>query len=167
MSWRRLLGLVIGLGLATASGVAEEGGSRGHERRAEAFRMVDAYVIANIQESLGLTDAQYEKVVPLVNKLQKARREYFRERSQGLRRLRQLLSSGAGTEAEVVEALEAFKALETGGPAAAREQMAALDAVLSPLQQAKFRVFEVEVEQRMRRLMRRGRSEGPKPDETQ
>ena len=162
MSWRGIVGVVLGLGLALPVAAAQDqsrGGSRSHERRDEAFRMVDAYVLANIQDSLGLTDAQYEKVVPLVNKLQKARREHFGQRGKALRRLRRLLSSGTATEAEVAESLRAFKAVESEGPARVRAHMEALDAVLSPLQQAKYRVFEAEVEQRMRKLMRRGRGE--------
>jgi Spy/CpxP family protein refolding chaperone len=121
--------------------------------------MVDAYVIANIQESLGLDDGQYTRVIPLVNKLQKTRREYFGERGRALHTMRRLLRSGTATEAEVEEALKAFNALETEGPARIRTQLSALDAVLTPLQQAKYRVFEVEVEQRMRELMRRSRQE--------
>jgi len=126
--------------------------------------MVDAYIVANIQESLGLTDDQYAKVVPLVTRLQKARRQYFEKRSEALRGLRRLLASGAAAEEEVKEALEALKAVEAEGPVRAHEQMEALDRVLSPLQQAKYRVFEMDVERRMRYLMRRGRGDN-RPEE--
>ena len=160
VSWRAILTLVIGLGLVVPATAAQEKDRSGRsERRDEAFRMVDAYIIANIQESLELTDEQYEQVIPLVNKLQKARREYFGERGHALRRLRRLLSSGTATEAEVTRALESFKKLDAEGPETMRGHMEALDAVLSPVQQAKYRVFEVDVEQRLKRLMRRGRGE--------
>lgn len=167
MSWRAILTLVIGLGLAIPATSAQEKRGGRSERRDEAFRMVDAYIIANIQESLDLTDAQYEQVIPLVNKLQKARREYFGGRGHALRSLRRLLNSGTATEAEVVKALEAFKTLDSEGPATMRRHMEDLDAVLSPVQQAKYRVFEVEVEQRIRKLMRRGRGGGGKDDDRQ
>ena len=32
--------------------------------------MVDAYVVSNLQESLGLSDEQFAKAIPLVKKLQ-------------------------------------------------------------------------------------------------
>ena len=65
----------------------------------------------------------------------------------------------------MLEALDSFKALQTSGPAGIRERMEALDAVLTPLQQAKYRVFEVEVEHRMRDLMRRSRRDrSPNPE---
>ena len=157
---RGTLALVIGLGLGLAMpAMAQEKSKSGQERRDEAFRMVDAYVLANIQESLDLSDAQFEKVIPLVNKLQRARREYYHERGRAHRRLRRLLSSGTATEAEVVVALDALKSLESGGRRASQAHLEALDAVLSPLQQAKYRIFESDVEQRLRKLMRRGRGD--------
>ena len=121
--------------------------------------MVDAYVIANLQESLGLDDATYEKAIPLVNKLQKTRRKFYGERGRKQREMRRLLRSGTATEAQVLELLESYKGLEIEGPEDIRKQMSELDALLTPLQQAKYRVFEVEVEHRMRDLMRRGRRE--------
>ncbi len=162
---------VLGLALVASvggPGVAQAGGAgtqRSQEQRDEAFRMVDAYVIANLQESLGLDDATYEKAIPLVNKLQKARREFFHERSQTQRKMRRLLRSGTATEAQVVELLDALKALDVEGPERIRKHAGELDALLTPLQQAKYRVFEVEVERRMRDLMRRGRRErSPSPE---
>ena len=168
MSWRAILTLVIGLGLVVPATAAQEKDRSGRsERRDEAFRMVDAYIIANIQESLELTDEQYEQVIPLVNKLQKARRKHFSERYHTERRLRRLLGSGTATEAEVIEALEHLKTLDVEGPATLRTHAEALDAALSPLQQAKYRVFEADVEHRLRRLMRRGRGESKKDDNRQ
>jgi hypothetical protein len=150
----------VGGSLATAA-FGQEGSpsSRGRQRWDEAARLVDAYVIANIQESLGLDDDQYARVIPFVNKLQKARREYHRERGTTLRQMRQLLRSGAATESQLREAVASLKTLEVEGPARIRERADELDAILSPVQQAKYRVFEMEVERRMRDLMRRGRRE--------
>jgi hypothetical protein len=121
--------------------------------------MVDAYVIANIQESLGLDDDQYTRAIPLVNNLQKARREYQRERWRTLRHMKQLLRSGAATESQLQDAVGKLKTLEVEGPARIGERQDELDAILSPVQQAKYRVFEMDVERRLRDLMRRARRE--------
>jgi Spy/CpxP family protein refolding chaperone len=129
--------------------------------RAEAFRMVDAYVMSNLQESLGLTDEQFAKAVPLVKKLQTERREYVVERTRKVREMRRLLRQGGASEAQVVQLLREIKALDAEGPAATRRNLDALDAVLTPIQQAKFRVLELEVEQRLRELVRRA---APRPD---
>jgi Spy/CpxP family protein refolding chaperone len=122
--------------------------------------MVDAYVISNLQESLGLSDEQFAKAVPLVQKLQGERREYLIGRTRKIREMRRLLHQGGANEAQVVDLLRQVKALDAEGPAAARRNLEALDAVLTPLQQAKFRVLELDVEQRMRELVRRA---GPRP----
>jgi len=156
---RILMVLVLALGAGNARALAQEEPAAGAERpgRAEAFKMVDAYVMSNLQESLGLSDEQFAKAIPLVTKLQTERREYYFERTRKMREMRRLLRQGGATEAQVLELLAQVKALDADGPARARRDLDALDAVLTPLQQAKFRVLELEVEQRMRELVRRAR----------
>lgn len=130
------------------------------EARHEALRVVDAYVMSNLQPSLGLTDAEYVKVLPLVQKLQASRREYLIGRMRLIRQLRRQLRSGASGETEVQKTLEELKRVETAGFDKTRADAADLDRILSPLQQAKFRVLELEVEQRLRELMSRARQRG-------
>lgn len=163
--WCQVLGLVLATGIGVPGTAAQQREARRQERREDAFRMVDAYVIAHIQESLDLDDDVYAKVIPLVGRLQKTRREYYQGRAGAQRQMRHLLRSGTATEAQVRDALDEFKALETSGPESIRKRMEELDAVLTPVQQAKYRVFEVEVERRMRALMRRGGGSGsPGPE---
>jgi hypothetical protein len=130
------------------------------DSRREAFRVVDAYVVSNLQESLGLTDEEFVKVLPLVKKLQTNRREAVLERGRLLRQLRRQLRSGSTAETEVRHTLDELKKAEGAFPERARVDLAALDAALTPLQQAKFRVLELEVEQRLRELMGRARERG-------
>jgi hypothetical protein len=128
--------------------------------REEAFKIVDAYVVSNLQESLGLTDEQFTRLLPLVMKLHNDRRDLVRRRLQGLRELRRLLASGAATPAQVDERLREVKKLENDEPAMLRHDREAVDTALSPLQQAKFRVLESEVEQKIRGLRNRMQMEG-------
>ncbi len=131
--------------------------------REEAFRMVDAYVVSNMQESLGLSDEQFVKAIPLVKKLQRERREYLFERGRVLREMRRLLRQGGAVETQVLDLLKQARALDAEGPERTRRNLEALDALLSPIQQAKYRVLEGEVEQRMRELMNRTRAVRPAP----
>jgi hypothetical protein len=152
------LGLVLALGAGSAPARAQDEAAPEIGRPArvdEAFKMVDAYVVSNLQESLGLTDEQFAKAIPLVKRLQTERRTYLLERTRKVREMRRLLRQGGASEAQVVALLQEVKALDADGPAATRRNLEALDAVLSPVQQAKFRVLEQEVEQRMRELVRR------------
>ncbi len=144
-------------------GRARPGGAGALEAQArsdEAFKMVEAYLVSNLQESLSLTDEQFVKALPLVKKLQGERREYYLARARLLREMRRLMRSGTASEAQVVEKLRQLKTLDAEGPARTRVNMEALDAALTPIQQAKYRLLEGEVEQRMRELMRRVRAQG-------
>ena len=126
----------------------------GPERpRDEAFKMIDAYIVSNLQESLELTDDQFVKVLPLIKRLQTDRRAAVQRRQQSLMELRRVLASGEATEPRVAELLQQVKSAETEEPAVLRRDRDAIDGVLSPLQQAKFRVLEVEVEHKIRELM--------------
>ncbi len=167
-------GLISALVFGSVAGVAfaqmpEPPGPDGP--RAEVGRMVDAYVLSNLQESLGLSDDQFVKLLPLVKRYQAERREAMARRVGAVREMRRLLKSGAATETEVLAHLKELKALETDEPIRGRKSMESIDGILSPLQQAKFRVFEAEVGQKLRELMNEmrrqdrpgARSEGGKP----
>jgi Spy/CpxP family protein refolding chaperone len=162
----RMLLTIVLVGAFGARALAQEEPPAGSDRpgREEAFRMVDAYVVSNLQESLGLTDEQFARAIPLVKKVQTERRQYYLERTRTLREMRHLLRRGGAPEGQVLDLLKQLKALDAEGPTRTRESLAALDAVLTPLQQAKYRVLETEVEQRMRALMNRVRPrQGARP----
>jgi len=166
-------GLVLLIALASLSGVAwaqvPPDASPPRGPRAEAGRMVDAYVLSNLQESLGLSDEQFVKLLPLVNRYQAERREAMARRVRALREMRRLLKSGGAIEADVLARLNELKALEADEPIRLRKSMDAIDGILTPLQQAKFRAFEAEVGQKLRELMsqmRRQNRAGPRSDRT-
>lgn len=167
--------LAMVIAAALAAGGQERAGEGGAEPRAErrggrdeAFKMIDAYVVSNLQESLELTDEQFVKLLPLVKRLQSDRRALLQRRQQPLMELRRLLASGGATEAKVTELLRRVKAAEEEEPSVLRRDRDAIDATLSPIQQAKFRVFEAEVEHKIRELMtqiraRRRGAAAPRP----
>ena len=47
----------------------------------EAFKMVKAYILSNLQERLELDDERYATLFPLVNRLQDHRHDFGRRRS--------------------------------------------------------------------------------------
>ena len=152
----RLLPMLV---LAACAASAQQEPRAGRPAREEAFRMVDAYLVSNMQESLGLSDEQFAKAIPLVKKLQRERREYLIERNRVMRELRRLLQQGGSREAPVLELLQEAKKLDAEGPERTRRNLEALDTLLTPLQQAKYRVLEAEVELRVRELTNRARAE--------
>ncbi len=131
-------------------------------RREEIFRMIDAYVVGNMQESLGLSDEQFVKLLPLVKRLHTERRSLAERRLRTLNELRRSLNSGAATDARVAELMKELRAVESDEPAALRRHVEAIDAALTPLQQAKFRILETEVERRLRDMMAQVRNNSEK-----
>jgi hypothetical protein len=138
---------------------------RGAPQRDEVFKLVDAYMVSNLQESLGLTDDQFVKLLPLVKRLQSDRRGFAVRRMEAVMEMRRLLNAGGG-EARIGELMKDMRALEAEEPGVMRKDVEAVDAALSPVQQAKFRIMEIEVDRRIRELMIRGRGPATRPDET-
>ena len=140
----------------------EQGRRRGGHRSDEAFKMVVAYLLSNMQESLELNDEEYLELLPRVKLRQNHRRDFHEGRAKAMRQLRRLVSSG-GDEASITAALAELDTLETTGPARLAADLEAIDAALTPLQRAKYRLMEADVERRVRDLARRiGRERGPR-----
>jgi len=170
----RSLALVAGLLAGAAQGLAAtqpppDAPNRGRPARPglpgdEAFRMVDAYVLSNLQESLGLTDEQYMRLLPLVKRFHGDRREFAQRRRRAFMEMRKAVEAGGHTEDQVAQALRALKSVETEEPVAIRRDLDAIDTALSPVQQAKYRVLEAEVERKIRELVRQIRAQrgGPR-----
>lgn len=128
--------------------------------REELFKMVDAYIVSNLQESLGLSDEQFVKLLPLVKKAQGDRRQFTQARGLALAEMGRQLGSGVATEPRIAELLRAFKQHEVDDAAAQRKNLEAIDAQLGVVQQAKLRLLMARVEQNIRELMNRARPQG-------
>lgn len=165
---KRLLALLACAAPVTVLGQPPETRTSPGHQRDEGARMIEAYIVSNLQESLALTDEQFVKVLPLVKKLQSERRHYAQDRMRLIRQMRRTLESGSASEGQVTEFLKELKALDADGPARNRKNLEAVDAVLTPLQQAKLRILEMEVERKLRELLaeiRRRRAPGRRGSE--
>jgi hypothetical protein len=127
--------------------------------------MVDAYLVSNLQEGLGLSDEQFVKVLPLVKKLNGDRRQARIRRIEAVRRIQRDFESGAATEKSVAEGLLAIRQADAEMRSTEDRHLASIDAALTPVQQAKFRVMEYEVERRMRTLLERATKERTRDEE--
>lgn len=150
----------LSVALAGPAAAQEPGPPGAGARREEAFKMIDAYIVSNLQESLGLSDEQFVKLLPLVRKQRAERRAFAQRRMATLQRMRLLLNSGVATEGGVAELLRELRTIDLEEPQAARKNLEAVEALLAPIQQAKYRVLEVEVERRIIDLMGRRQSRG-------
>ena len=129
---------------------------------AELQRLFDAYMVMQAQEALQLDDAQFGQFLPKLKALQDARRRNEQARARLVGELGRLTApSAAFDEAAVRDRLRALQELESRSAAELRGAYDAIDAQLDVRRQARFRVFEQNMERRKLQLMLRARRGAP------
>lgn len=129
-------------------------------RPGEIQRLFDAYLVMEAQQALGLSDAQYPGFLGRLRALQDIRRRHLQARAGLLGELARLSAPRAAQPADdgvIRERLTALQELESRSAAELRKSYQELDALLEPRQQARFRVFEDQIERRKLELMLRAR----------
>ena len=126
---------------------------------AEVVGMLDAYALVQAQNALQLNDSQYGTFVGRLKTLQETRRRNQRARNQLVQELRRLTAVQVATvdEAAIRERLKALRELDERSAADLRRAYEALDEVLDIRQQARFRIFEENIERRKMDLLLRAR----------
>jgi hypothetical protein len=121
--------------------------------------MLDGYMLIQAQDVLQLTDEQFPKFMARVRAWQETRRRTQGERLRTLQELRRMIAGRGGPvdEGTVKDRLKALDELEARANSEIQQQRDTIDQVLSPLQQARFRVFEETMEQRKIELLMRAR----------
>jgi hypothetical protein len=126
---------------------------------AEVVGMLDAYALVQAQNALQLNDSQYGSFVGRLKTLQETRRKNQRARNQIVQELRRLTNAQVATvdEAAVRDRLKALRELDERSAADLRRAYDSLDEVLDIRQQARFRIFEENLERRKMDLLLRAR----------
>ena len=128
----------------------------------ELQRLFDAYTVMQAQEALQLDDAQFVQFLPKLKALQETRRRNEVARVRLVAELGRLTApSAAIDEAAVRERLRALQEHERRSAAELRSAYDALDQLLDVRRQARFRVFEQNMERRKLQLMLRARRGAP------
>lgn len=125
----------------------------------EVVGMLDAYALVQAQNALQLNDSQYGTFVGRLKNLQETRRRNQRARNQLVQDLRRMTNPQVTTvdEAAVREKLKALRELDDRSAAELRKAYDLLDEVLDVRQQARFRIFEENLERRKMDLLLRAR----------
>lgn len=121
--------------------------------------MLDSYAMFQAQQQLSISDEKFGPFAGRLKKLQDARRRNQRERHRMVVELRKLLNTRSATAADDALLAQLARLKEHDRRAAAELQQAydALDEILDPRQQARFRLFEEQIEQRKLELLMRAR----------
>ena len=115
----------------------------------ELQRLFDAYVLIRAQEALKLDDERFTAFLPKLKALQNARRRGEQAHNQIVGELNRLTApAGTFDEAKARDALKALQDVDARTAAEVRKACDAVDSILDVFQQARFRVFEVQMERR-------------------
>ena len=143
---------------------SRQGQARGSQQAdrleiAELQRLFDAYTVLQAQEALQLDDAQFGQFLPKLKALQDTRRRNDVARSQLVAELGRMTAPGTAAfdEAAVKERMRALQELEARAAAELRRAYDTIDQQLDVRRQARFRVFEQNMERRKLQLMLRAR----------
>ncbi len=126
----------------------------------EVQRLFDAYVAMQAQERLHLTETQYPEFLPRLKVLLDLRRSSLANRQALIAELgRASLGGGARRtdEAALRDKLQQLRAFDEQAILDLRRAYEAIDQVLDVRQQARFRVFEDQIERRKVELLMRAR----------
>jgi hypothetical protein len=150
------------LALATATpakaqtGRGEPGAEAGVSP-AEIQRLFDAYVLMQAQNQLKLSDDQYAQFLPRFRALQETRRRALIERVRVVQNLRRLANDPQSNDGDIRDQLNALQDVEARTMTDVRKAHDAVDQTLDTRQQARFRLFEENMERRKLELVARAR----------
>jgi len=132
-------------------------------RPAQVQQLFDAMLVMQSQEALSLTEQQYGQFLTRLRVLQETRRKNQQERARLINDLQRLTNvrkqGGAVNEGELKERLNSLHEVEARSAADMRKAYDSIDEVLDAYQQARFRVFEEQIERRKLELIMRARQQ--------
>jgi hypothetical protein len=126
----------------------------------QVHQLFDAMLAMQAQNALSLDDQQYAQFLTRLKPLQEARRRHQQERLRLINELQRLTNPRnpqPPPDADLKQRLTALQELESRAAGELRRAYATVDEVLSPLQQARFRVLEEQIERRKLELVGRAR----------
>jgi hypothetical protein len=123
---------------------------------AELQRLFDSYALVQAQQFLGMSDEQYQKFLPRFMALQTARRQALQQRTRVLNVIRKAVNDSQPDD-QIKDALKLLQDIDERGVTETRKAQDGVDQVLDLRQQAKFRIFEEQMERRKLELVTRAR----------
>jgi hypothetical protein len=126
----------------------------------ELHQLFDAMLVMQAQRALDLDEQRYGQFVTRVKTLQETRRRHQQERVRLINELQRMTNARNQKpvpESEITMRLTALQELESRAAGDLRRAYDAVDQVLTPVQQARFRVLEEQIERRKLELFARAR----------
>ena len=116
--------------------------------------MVEGFYISQFPQQVEVGDEQYAKILPVLRQHLRERREISARRTRALNQLRMLVQRGA-SEDELRKLIADIDKADMDAEASRERFLGNVDPLLSVQQQAKVRIFQVAIEQRIRQMLDR------------
>src|ERR1051325_8285420 len=123
----------------------------------EIQRMFDSYALMQAQDQLSIGDRQCPQFLARFKALQEVRRRSLQEHARIVQDLRATLQLPQVDEAKLKDKMKQLEESDARAAADVRKATEAVDQILDVRQQAKFRVFEENMERRKLELVTRAR----------
>lgn len=151
--WRMMVSLVL-LAIAFSQEVFDEKDPR---------EIIENVRIYRLTQELDLTTEQAAKFFPQLNELRKIEQNFQKERMATLRELKDLVKSNDST-AKITKAIKRYEAVQEQRATAQIKKTEEIKQVLTPLQQAKYLIFQEEFEREIREMIKEVRKHRPPRD---
>ena len=140
---------------------ARPGPREGRPFQKRALQKMRTMRLLEIQSALNLDEATTLKLSAIFKRHDAERDKMFEEVRKEMQALRAIAKEAKPDDAKLTAAVDKLVALRQKMPEIQLAQIADARKVLTPLQQAKYRVFEAEVDLRMRHLLARSQDKYP------
>ena len=130
---------------------------------AEIQRLFDAFALLQAQDQLRISGDQSLQFLARFRDLQDIRRKALTERTRRVNAMRMALNDAQPDDAQLREQLKGIQDLDARSAVQIKKAYDAIDQVLDVRQQAKFRVFEENMERRKLELVTRARQANRPP----
>ena len=150
--------VVIGLLLAASAGVYGHGqqkqaGGPIINRRMIMEDQVIAFYVKQFPKQAGISDETLGKILPSLRDFLQARFDISNRRTQALNRLRQMSQNGNAADEDFKRAVQDFDMADSALQANQEKFLSNVDPLLTPKQQARLRLFQVQADNQMRRML--------------
>ncbi|MEO0190474.1 MAG: hypothetical protein ABIL70_07640 [candidate division WOR-3 bacterium] len=124
--------------------------------------IIEKVRIYKLTEALDLTTEQATRFFPKLKEMRKSEQEFQKERIKLVKELKALIEANA-QESEIIKILNRYSEIHKKRMIDHARELEGLKEVLTPLQQAKFLIFQEEFEREIRNLIREVRKRHPPP----
>jgi len=120
---------------------------------AELQQLFDSWALLQAQGFLKMNDEQFARFLPRFKALQDTRRRGLQQRTRVLNQLRKAVNDNEPDEQQFKASIKLLQEIDDRVALDTRKAYEAVDQVLDVMQQAKFRIFEEQMERRKLELV--------------